>query len=148
MLSSVTVVRLSQYNRRASKGFDFRRTVNLGRGVGDEMVVQSRQHFLDVSHTDRSRRWRLEAVRAGKVEVDRVLKVLPLLPFKKITPLAVSESDGLVWAELLGAVHGARVPCEAAGHGVQALHRVLGVVADPLGAHILSGAGAVVVVVL
>ena len=64
-------------------------------------MLQPSKNFLDIANSNCSTRWRLEIVLSCKVEINRVLKVFPLLVGKETAKGRVAECDRFVRAESL-----------------------------------------------
>ena len=131
MLSSVTRLDVSVWNPSNDIYSPIPLTVSCALGRGQEMTLQPGKNFLDIANTNSASGGRLEAISAGKVYVEALLKVEPLLVCEQLTEGTVTESDSLVSAELLCIVRVCRRPVEAAAHGVETASSVGQVGADP-----------------
>ena len=148
MLSSVTTIAVSARDPSNDTYSPMQRTVSCALGGRQEMTLQPGKNFLDIANTNGASGGRLETISAGKVHVETLLKVEPLLVSEQLAEGAVSESDGLVSAELLCIIRICSRPVEAAAHGVETAGSVGQVGADPEVGRIGTGTGAEVLVVL
>lgn len=99
--------------------------VDLRRGGGDEVVVQTGEDFLNVADADSAAGGGFEVVISREGEVDAVFEALPFLVGEELAPRRVAKGNSFIGAEGLRVIGVTDVPFEVAGEGLQALGCIL-----------------------